>query len=78
MGHPGRIARIGNAAGKLSADTHLPLCLGQQKNTAVRGQPATIEGGSDFLACDRWESNFVSDKLGHGGCSLWLLIAAEK
>jgi hypothetical protein len=44
-----RIARIGNAAGKLSGDVQTALRLCEQKDAAVRCQPVPVEGGTDFL-----------------------------
>jgi hypothetical protein len=49
MDHPRRIARVGNASRKPTADPHRALGLRQQQHTAIRGQPATVERGCELL-----------------------------
>jgi hypothetical protein len=71
MDHPRRIARIGNARRKPPADPHRALGLCQQQNAAIRGQPATVERGCDFLARHCWESEWACAIIVHGGCGLW-------
>jgi hypothetical protein len=42
--------------------------LGQQHHPAVRGDPATVEGGGDFLALNGWKPERQGRIVGHGGC----------
>jgi hypothetical protein len=55
MDHPRRIARVGNASRKPTADPHRALGLRQQQHTAIRGQPATVERGCELFAANGWK-----------------------
>ena len=55
MDDPVRIAAVRDHPGELVGDAEAPLRLGQQHDSAVRGDPAAIEGGADLLACNRWQ-----------------------
>jgi hypothetical protein len=53
VGEPVGIARVGQAGGQKIGDPQARLDLAQQQHAAVRGEPAAIETGNDFLATDR-------------------------
>jgi hypothetical protein len=48
-----RRAGIFDASRQALADPEPALDLGQQHNAAIRGQPAAIKAGDDWLAADR-------------------------
>ena len=66
--HEQRVARIGNQICQPISDPQTPLGRGQQHDAAVRGDPAAVEGGSDFLAADGWKQERRGRIVGHGGC----------
>ena len=71
MDHPRRIARIGNASRKPPAKPHRALGLCQQQNTAIRGEPTSVERGCDLLAPDRWKRKSRRAIIAPGGCGPW-------
>ncbi len=62
------IARIGNQSGERSGEGAPPLGKGEQHDAAVRGKPAAIERGCDFLARHRWQGEGGRGIFGHDGC----------
>ena len=53
-----------------SAISHPDTTLGsgQQHDSAIGGDAATIKGGGDFLAADGWRQERRDRIVGHGGC----------
>jgi hypothetical protein len=70
MDHPRRIARVGNASRKPTADPHRALGLRQQ-HAAIRGQPATVERGCELFAANGWKRKSKRVIIALGGCGLW-------
>jgi hypothetical protein len=52
VAEPPGVARVGQAGGQGLGDPQARLDLAQQQHAAVRGEPAAIEAGDDFLAAD--------------------------
>jgi hypothetical protein len=66
--HQQRIARIGNQTYQAMGNPNTPLGSSQKHYTAIRGETATIEPNSDFLASDGWKPERLSRIVMHGGC----------
>lgn len=55
MNNPALVARIGYALDKPFRNAKLSLHLRQQQYATIGCQPPAVEGGSHFLAANRWE-----------------------
>jgi hypothetical protein len=63
-----QIARIGDQGSQGLYDTTAPFGQGKQHDAAVGREPAAVECGCDFLACNGWIGNAEWAIIKHGGC----------
>ena len=66
--HEQGIAVIGNQPCQPVSDSQAALGGGQQHDAAVRGDPATVKGGSNLFAAHGWKQERRGRIVGHGGC----------
>jgi hypothetical protein len=63
-----RIAPVSNVSGERGSDFAAAIGKRQQHHAAVRGQPAPVKRGCDFLARNGWQAEAELAIVGHGGC----------
>ena len=63
-----RVSRVSDQSGERSGHGAASFGKGEQRDAAVRGEPAAIECGCDFLARDGWQGEGKRAIVGHGGC----------
>jgi hypothetical protein len=62
-----RIAPIREHPSEPGCQAEAPIGHRQQHYAAVRCEPSTIKGGSDFLGVNRWKTEWQDRIVGHGG-----------
>jgi hypothetical protein len=62
-----RVAGVWDTARETFRDPKPPLGQRQQHDAAIRGDPAAVEGGCDFLAGDGWKGKRGGRIVQHGG-----------
>lgn len=67
MRHVAGVAGVWDTARETFRDPKPPLGQRQQHDAAIRGDPAAVEGGCDFLAGDGWKGKGGGRIVQHGG-----------
>ena len=62
------IAAVWHQSSKPIGDAETTLDLAQKHHAAIRGKPAAVECGRDFLGLNSWKSKRQDRIVGHGGC----------